>query len=595
MKSRTSFFNPTVYRKNLTRFAPSWVIYTVILLLGYAVLMSESPYWRARNLAELIAITGIANFIYAFLNAQLIFGDLFSSRMCNALHAMPLRRECWYTTNLASGLTFCLIPEILLTFLGVTTMGLGKAWALPLLWMLASTLQYVCFFGIAVLCINLTGNRFASGVVCGLVNFFSMLIYWLVTSLYEPLLTGIKVRQDPFVNFSPLVKLCNEVDLVEVLSIQVLDQYGGVIGRTVTGLSLTGAWVWLYLYGAVGIAALVLGLFLYRRRALECAGDFMAFRSGEPVLLIVYTVTVAGIFHLFSDLFDGGPLTYLFLLAGLAVGYFTGLMLLQRTVRVFRLKTVACFAIFAAALIASLGLTALDPLGLTRWVPDADKVASINLSNRYTHYSYSERELELTDPEDIQNILDAHSYVIGRTAQDEIDEFGRNYTVNLCVEYTLKNGRTVTRFYDLNTCNEAGQILQPYFSSFEYVTGFTEDQIPDLASRVTRIWANTNTYDKEEEYPSAQDAEELLRAIAADCAGGNMAQFGAYHLVKDEFGELDWEWGGGLEIGYLQIDDNTNTQQNLYFFITVYSDSVHTIQWLEDHGLYAKDLTDLYY
>ena len=42
MKSRTSFFNGPVFRKNLTRFAPAWGIYSVILFLGYAVLMVES-------------------------------------------------------------------------------------------------------------------------------------------------------------------------------------------------------------------------------------------------------------------------------------------------------------------------------------------------------------------------------------------------------------------------------------------------------------------------------------------------------------------------------------------------------------------------
>ena len=29
MKLRTSFFNPTVFKKDLTRFAPTWALYTV--------------------------------------------------------------------------------------------------------------------------------------------------------------------------------------------------------------------------------------------------------------------------------------------------------------------------------------------------------------------------------------------------------------------------------------------------------------------------------------------------------------------------------------------------------------------------------------
>jgi uncharacterized membrane protein YfcA len=34
MKSRTSCFNSVLFRKNLTRFAPVWCLYTLCLLLG---------------------------------------------------------------------------------------------------------------------------------------------------------------------------------------------------------------------------------------------------------------------------------------------------------------------------------------------------------------------------------------------------------------------------------------------------------------------------------------------------------------------------------------------------------------------------------
>ena len=39
MKSRTSFFSPTVFRKDLTRFAPVWVLYGVGLLLALLVIV----------------------------------------------------------------------------------------------------------------------------------------------------------------------------------------------------------------------------------------------------------------------------------------------------------------------------------------------------------------------------------------------------------------------------------------------------------------------------------------------------------------------------------------------------------------------------
>ena len=38
MRSRTSFCNGPLLRKNLARFAPLWLLYTLALLLGMALL-----------------------------------------------------------------------------------------------------------------------------------------------------------------------------------------------------------------------------------------------------------------------------------------------------------------------------------------------------------------------------------------------------------------------------------------------------------------------------------------------------------------------------------------------------------------------------
>ena len=44
MKSRTSFFNPTAFRKDILRYSPVWALYTIFLLL---VLFGEGEYARA--------------------------------------------------------------------------------------------------------------------------------------------------------------------------------------------------------------------------------------------------------------------------------------------------------------------------------------------------------------------------------------------------------------------------------------------------------------------------------------------------------------------------------------------------------------------
>ena len=104
MPSKTSCFNKTVFQKNLTRFAPVWVLYLLCLLLGMMMLYAGDGdgqgYWFADNMSEMIQLMAFVNLIYAPLVAALLFGDLYNSRMCNALHAMPLRRESWFLTNI---------------------------------------------------------------------------------------------------------------------------------------------------------------------------------------------------------------------------------------------------------------------------------------------------------------------------------------------------------------------------------------------------------------------------------------------------------------------------------------------------------------
>lgn len=98
MKSKTSFFNKTVFKKNLTRFAPVMAVYTLCLILGMMMLYQNNEemgrtFWFASRIAGNLQLMGLVNLLFAPLCAMLLFGDLYNSRMCNALHAMPMRRE----------------------------------------------------------------------------------------------------------------------------------------------------------------------------------------------------------------------------------------------------------------------------------------------------------------------------------------------------------------------------------------------------------------------------------------------------------------------------------------------------------------------
>ena len=198
MRSRTSCFNQTVFRKNLLRFAPVWGVYTLCLVMGILLLYTNGggmkQFHFARHMTDLVEVMALVNLIYAPIVAALLFGDLYSSRMCNMLHAFPLRRENWFVTHLVSGITFSLVPTAVMAIISFPLLANSIfEGAVALSWwiFLAANLQFICFFGMAVFCVMVVGNRFAMLAAYGLLNAGACIAYWLIDTVYTPMLYGV--------------------------------------------------------------------------------------------------------------------------------------------------------------------------------------------------------------------------------------------------------------------------------------------------------------------------------------------------------------------------------------------------------------------
>ena len=545
MRSRTSLFNRTVLKKNLIRFAPAWGLYSLGLLM---MLVTQIEVGRPTNFAANMAYTlesmGVVNLGYALIVGLLLYGDLFNTRMCNALHALPLRRETWFATNLLSGLLFSLIPNGFITLLSMAVAIQG--WAVFLLWLAVMTLQYLFFFSVATLCAYITGHRFAMALIYGLVNFFSMIAYWLVTILYIPLLYGVVPRDDFFSYLTPAVRMSQADYLrVDTYAYEMSRVRGSVVFEIVEG------WGYLAICAAVAVGLLALALRCYRKRDLEKAGDLVTVRGLGPVFLLVYTLCLGAFCHLiFNELF--GYDSYLFLILGFGIGFFTGQMLLKRTIRVFRWKNVGAFALFLAAFGLSFGLTWLDPLGISRYVPEADKVANVSINTGGAYY-YQEDGTVWNDIRQIDEIRTVHRYAV------ENGPLAENLQrVSVTLIYELKNGKTVTREYRVPIESEAGDILRKYVSSPEYVLGwaFTGDsmvtaiEFPDPYIRVT----------------DPNQIKTFLDAVIADSSAGNLPQEWAY--LKD------------AQVNWITLETVTSQGQRYYRDIRYSELAENLLKWL---------------
>ena len=600
MKSRTSSFNRTVFKKDITRFAPLWGAYLIFMLLVMIGISGERfAYYRLQNVRECITAFAWVNLIYAAAAAQMLFGDLYNSRMCNALHALPLKRECWFGTHVVSGMVFSLLPNLLIVLLSFPVMRLEAAWSAAFWWLLGTQLQYLFFFGVAVLCVMLSGNRFGQIAYYGMINFAGLLTYWMVSAVYQPFLHGVQFPEEPFIQLSPLAQLVSNTPDVLIIDYEdVIDALGQLETIRVYGVIPGNGWGYMAICAGVGILALIGALVLYRKRKLECAGDFVAFSSMEPVVTVIVTIFAGGTFHLFADAF-GMNLRSVMLGAGMVVGFFACRMLLERTTRVFRKKAV----LFCGSIVAVFGLTVLltflDPAGITRYVPAAEEIESVTFGQGYSLNSYSNFPYTATDPEEIAALQEVHKLGIAKQSDIYSGYNEEAYSsFDLRLEYKLKNGRTVNRFYSVQPKAEAGEILKDFLTRTDCVIGMSEQQLQTAAPYIHSVY--TQGREGKELDTDSLDLEGMLKAIAADCAAGNMVQISGYHYPTN-YDLLGYE-NIDCVVAYLELgfdrallekpvqNDSRYSPYLRYTNVRVYASCENTIRWMEENGLLTDEM-----
>lgn len=447
MKLRTSFFDAATFKKDITRFMPLWTLYTVFLLLVMLSTVTGFYYSHpARALNNSLSGLSFANFLYGILSAQLLFGELFNSRLCNALHAMPVTRGARFGSHILAGIAFAWIPNLLTSLLMIPS--LGHLWYTAFLWLAVCNLQYLFFFGVAVFGAMCTGSRFAMVLVYGIVNFLALVIYWFVGTVYLPMMPGVELNESGLNLFCPMLQLLEENDYF-FLSVSPSKDYIDSVNATFGGFG--ESWPYLFIIAGVGVAALATALLMYRRRKMESAGDFIAVKWISPIFLVLYTLCAGAFLAIFGSIFGGEGYLF-FLCLGLIIGVFTGKMLIERTIRVFRKKNFLLAGIFVVALLVSLIPVQGDWFGIVSYVPEAEDVEYVDVRGGNLVRQ------ELTDQKDIELVCQIHGYAIENLDHENEFNCGGAHRY-FHIEYHLKNGRIVTRYYHICVYSVAGQLV----------------------------------------------------------------------------------------------------------------------------------------
>ena len=190
MRSATSYFNFTLFRKNLSRFWPIWGLYSLIWLVLLPVnLLTDGDYLTlARTrLIPLQFVNGTSAalalaFCFGILCAMAVFSYLYSSRSVGLLHALPMRREGLFLTNYLSGLAFMVLPNLAVFFLSLLVEAAFGVVVFSSLftWLVTTSFYCLFFYSFAVFCAMFTGHILALPAFYGILNFLALGISFLL-------------------------------------------------------------------------------------------------------------------------------------------------------------------------------------------------------------------------------------------------------------------------------------------------------------------------------------------------------------------------------------------------------------------------------
>ena len=607
MQSKTSYFNATLFRKNLTRFWPLWglasfigALYPLAMLLNMARgAWSLTTLEFTRMYYEVVGVLPAISLVYAALCALAVWGYLYSARSVGLMHTLPIRREGLFLTNFLSGFSMTLIPYAVTGALCVLVSLCGGVFDAEGLFVtvLAVLGESFFYFSSATFVCFITGNAFAMPALYALLHFLAALLDFLISSFARGFIFGFSTDYTGAVEFlSPTIYLLQNV---HPNSYYAEVQQTSPVGTHYTDHVLTCVdlqnFYLVGIYALVGLVLAALALVLYRARRSETAGDVVAVGWLRPV----FRYGVAGLcallggqllYSLFwygfqqGEYYDTLPMVICLLVTG-AIGYYGASMLLAKSLKVFRGSWKGLGLVLAGCVLVCCVLH-FDLLGVTSRVPEAGQIKTLNVwvaGNSYTLTPEYDGDLieqiravhqAVIDDEVYIRDIDAQTYdtVSEETTADAIYE-------SLSLTYSLSSGATVDRYYSLpitwDRLTQAGtydNLLDQFVNGDDAKARrlHLNDSrwVPDGGSLF--VEARGEGYDL-----GSREAESILEAVGRDLAAG---AWGTYDWFNSDRGD---DYAISLDLSFAELDGGERDWISIY----ISPEMVETVDCLHALGL----------
>ena len=514
-----SCFNPALLRSDLRRCWPLLAGYTFLWFLILPLRMwndvDPSPddfLLQARRTAmEILGTSTTAaiwmNLIFGIMLAMALFTYLSSPRGTYGMHSFPASRGSQFRTHVLCGVGCVAVSNVLICLLSAQN-GVTH-WGASLSWLVFSLVTFLLFFALGSFCCMLCGWLPAMAVAYGAVNcvaIFCRILADGMCSIFYPSYndTVYSMGRNNIVTWlTPVLRL--HLDLQEMYA------EDGTVVLTAS------AWKSLLVYGIAALVLLVAGALLYRIRRSEASGDTLAFRPLRPVVRwAVGLLGGLGLGLVLAEMLNctGNTQALLACIVTLGLVCMIGTqMLIARTPRVFGKLWPELLALCAVLLALTLCIKA-DLFGFERRIPQTDQVESVEVYHRGIYGSAA----KITDPEEIDAIVQAHRYLADCGAKDNLDSDWR-WRNNISITYHLKNGGTLSRRYQLRS--EDLTAVRAMLESETFRRSVVLDSVNVNAEALRHGYINNSDKALVRDL-SAQECKLLYQTLLEDIAHMNM-------------------------------------------------------------------------
>lgn len=585
MKSRTSLFNKGLSKNLFKRFWPVWAGYLLVLIFVLPVHVFgslENVNYYANELypAERYVLSSADSVIYisffaAVIVAMAMFGDLYKSRNCGMISALPIKRESIFVTAYLTGLLPMIASDVLI---GIICMIMGLAQIKYLLiWIAVAVMTNIAFFGAASLCAMLTGSIVILPMVYIVLNLTPVVVQQCIQGCLEKFVYGFSsTYMDIWGMLSPLTAMGSGF-------FSTIDHAGNIIFE---GMGVIAA------YCALGIALAAAALFILKKRHMETNGDVVAVKCLKPIFkycmsfgtaLVLANVVSSMLPRSLFTGFAAALIILILMLIGAAVGYYAAEMMMQKTFRVFDGKWKGLLIVWAVYAVLVIGYET-DLFGYERMIPETEDIESVMI-----------RGIKADTPENIEKIRELHRRAIeDKDNNANIREYELLYFV-----YNMNNGRTISRQYCIErsqeTVNDPNSTVNMVYDFMSIPENILKSELPDFPVipeniRYCQIYSeNGSSYDAgryEDEY-MILTPEEACRfyeeCILPDIKDGNLGRYYPAYSEKrlDEETNIHIQ----LDMAEAQIGPNGIDRETKWggVYMTVSFNAERCMKWLEEN------------